>query len=83
MKHPLEFNPQGMVISKDELFCIFPESCDINVYNIVPFEFQRTISVEGLNHPYDIVANKNVLYVSECQDKLIHRIQLPEETASN
>ena len=31
----------------------------------------------------DIVASDNVLYVSECEDKLIHRIQLPEETVSH
>ena len=36
-----------------------------------------------MKDPCDIVAGENVLYVSECEDKLIHRIQLPEETVSN
>ena len=69
-------------MSNDELFCIFPVSSDIDVYNIEPFAFQRTITVEGMKIPFDIMAGDNVLYVSECQEQSIHRIQLPEETVS-
>ena len=36
-----------------------------------------------MRDPYDIVARDNVLYVSEYEDELIHRIQLPEGSASN
>ena len=36
-----------------------------------------------MKRPYDIVAGDNVLYVSEREDKSIHRIQLPEETVSS
>ena len=69
-------------MSKDKLFCIHPKSSDIDVYNIEPFAFQRTITVEGMKRPFDIVAGDNVLYVSLVQENFIHRIQLPEETAS-
>ena len=70
-------------MSNDELFCIAPGSSDIDVYNIVPFAFQRTITVKGMKSPFDIVAGDNVLYVTECEEQFIHRIQLPEETVSN
>ena len=36
----------------------------------------------GLVNAFDIVAHANVLYVSEYRDKLIHRIQLSDETSS-
>ena len=83
VKHLLESKPKGFAISNDELFCIFSKSSDLSVYNIEPFAFQRTMTVEGMKRPYYIVAGENVLYVSECEDKFIHRIQLPEGTVSN
>ena len=83
MKHSLEFNPRGFTFSNDKLFFIRPNSPGINVFQIEPLAYQRTITVEGMNDPCDIVAGENVLYVSECEDKLIHRIQLPEDTVSN
>ena len=83
MKQWFEFNPQGFALSNNELFCIFPDNPVIAVYNIETFASQRTISVQEMNHPFDMVASENVLYVSEREDKLIHRIQLPEETVSN
>ena len=76
-------NLQGFAKLNDELFCIFPQSSDVNVYNIESFAFQRTITVEEIKHPYDIEACENLLYVSECEDKLIHRIQLPGINVSN
>ena len=85
MKHSLELVLQGFAISNDQLFCIFPNSShstDIKVYNIEPFTFERTIKVEGMKRPYDIVASENFLYVGEYEDKFIHQIQLPEETVS-
>ena len=39
--------------------------------------------MEGLVSGYDIVAHANVLYVSEYNAKLIHRIQLSDETYSH
>ena len=48
-----------------------------------PFYFQRTIMVEEIDNPWDIVASGNVLYVSEKSTRLIHRIQLPDESVSN
>ena len=83
VKHSLESTPSGFTISNDEMFCIFPNSRAIRVYNNEPFVFQRTITVKGMKRPYDIVAGDNVLYVSERGDKSVHRIQLPEETVSN
>ena len=81
-KYSLDFNPLGIAISGDELFMMIPNSPHIEVYNIEPFAFQRTITVEGMSCPCDIVASENVLYVNELCDQLIHRIQLPGETMS-
>ena len=87
MKYSTKFVLQGFEISNNELFMIRPRSIpgisDIRVFNIEPFYFQRRITLEEMINPFDIVAGQNVLYVSECEDKLIHRIQLPEETVSN
>ena len=83
MKHSLDFLPHGIATLNDELFLIRPGSPDINVYNVEPFVFQRTITVEGMKRPSDIVASQNGLYVGEFEDKLIHRIQLSEEIKSN
>ena len=72
-----------MAIWNDKLYLPVSNSPDIRVYNAEPFAFQRTITVNGMKRPHDIVASENVLYVSEIEDKLIHRIQLPEESVSN
>ena len=78
VKHLLEFDTLGFAISNGELFSLRPlssvvSSGCIDVYNIEPFTFQRTITVEGMKNPWDIVTSENVLYVSERRDKLIHR----------
>ena len=84
MKHSSDFLSQGFATLNDELFIIRPRSPVIKVYNVKTFfVFQRTISVEGMKHPFDIVAGENVLYVSEAEDKLIHKIQLPDENKSS
>ena len=83
VKHTLPFSLQSVAIWNDNLYLPAAQSPDIHVYNADPFEYQRTITVEGMKSPYDIVASENVLYVSEWGDKLIHRIQLPEESVSN
>ena len=79
----MDFNPQGIATLNDELFMIRLCSPDIKVFNVKPFVFQRRITVEGMEHPYDIVAGENVLYVSGSEDKLIHRIQLTGEIKSS
>ena len=56
MKHSLEFSPQGIASLNDELFMIRNCSSCIDVYNIEPFAFQRTITVAGMQRPFDIVA---------------------------
>ena len=82
-KLELPINPQAVAIWNDKLYLSSTGRPDILVYNAEPFVYRRTITVEGINMPYDIVASENVLYVSESEDKLIHRIQLPEESVSN
>ena len=64
MKHPLETNPQGFAILKEELFLIFPDFPGIEVYNIDSFAFQRTITVEGMEDAWDIAVSEDALYVS-------------------
>ena len=83
MKHTLTFNPQGIAIWNDKLYIPVVRSPDIRVYNVDPFEYQRTITVNGMKRPSDIVASDDVLYVSEYEDQLIHKIQLSEESVSN
>ena len=83
MKHELPFNPQAVAIWNDKLYLPVPESPDIRVYNPEPFAYQRKITVTGMKGPYDVVASENVLFVSEYEDKFIHRVQFPEESVSN
>ena len=58
-------------------------SSDIDVYDIEALFHLRKIRVEGLRDAWDMVAHANLLYVSEREDKLIHRIQLSDETSSH
>ena len=52
-------------------------------YDIDTLAHRRKIRVEGLVNGWDIVAHANVLYVSEYEDKLIHKIQLSDQTSSH
>ena len=80
----LPFNPKAVAIWNDELYLLpSPESPASHVYNANTFAYRRTIPVYGMKIPFDIVVREDVLYVSETYDKLIHRIQLPEESVSN
>ena len=53
------------------------------MYDIDTLAQRRKIRVKGLRNGYDIVAHANVLYVGENKAKLIHRIQLSDETSSD
>ena len=53
------------------------------MYDIDTLAHRRKIRVEELVNAWDIVAHANVLYVSENEDELIHRIQLSDETSSH
>ena len=53
------------------------------MYDIDTLAHRRKIRVEGMVGGQDIVAHANVLYVSELSAKLIHRIQLSDETSSH
>ena len=71
------------ITSWDELYVVTSRSPDIDVYDIDTLAHRRKIRVEGLVDGWDIVAHANVLYVSEFENKLIHRIQLSDETSSH
>ena len=79
----MSFTPSAVAIWNDELYIPAIYSSDIHVYNADPFAYNITITVSGMRNPYDIVASENVLYVSESENNLIHRIQLPEGSASS
>ena len=83
VKQSLTKSVQGMAILNAELFVVFPSSADIDVYDIRRIAYRRTITVTGLSHPHDIVADKNILFVSDLKGNLIHRIRLPEESVTN
>ena len=53
------------------------------MYDIDTLAHRRKIKVGGLVDGWDIVAHANVLYISEHEDKLIHRIQLSDGTSSH
>ena len=73
----------GITISNDDLYVALKHSPNIDVYDIDTLVRRRQINVNGLVWACDIVAHENVLYVSEVEDKVIHRIQLPDEVHSN
>ena len=73
----------GITSWNDELYVVTSGSPDIDVYDIDTLHHRRKIRVEGLVDACNIVAHANVLYVSEYEDKLIHRIQLSDETSSH
>ena len=73
----------GIASSNQELFVVTEESHDIDVYDIDTLDHRRKIRVEGLVAGCDMVAHANVLYVSEYAVRLIHRIQLSDETSSH
>ena len=61
----------------EELYILlFIKSADIDVYDVNTLAYRREIPVEELVSAYSIVAHANVLYVSEFDAKLIHRVQL-------
>ena len=82
-KLPTSGYVQGITSSNDELYVVTSESPDIDVYDIDTFAHRRKIRVKGLVCGWDIVAHANVLYVGEWNAKLIHRIQLSDETSSH
>ena len=68
---------------KKELYIVLWESRDIDVYDADTFTHQQAIPVKELIAAFDTVAHDDVIYVSEYQSGLIHRIQLPGKTYSN
>ena len=83
MKLPTSGFVQGITSWNDELFVVTPLSPDIDVYDIDTLAHRRKIRVKGLVDGFDIVNHANVLYISEYQDTLIHRIQLSTKTSSH
>ena len=83
MKLPTSGVVRGITSSNKELYVVTSRSPDIDVYDIDMLAHRRKIRVEGLVDGWDIVAHANVLHVSEYTAKLIHRIQLSNETSSH
>ena len=83
MKLPTSGDVRGITSWDDELFVVTWQSPDIDVYDIDTLSHRREIRVEGLVHAWEMVAHANVLYVSEYGDKVVHRIQLSDETSSH
>ena len=76
-------NVRGIASWNEELYIVTAQSPDIDVYDIVTLFHLRKIRVERLVDGWDMVVHANVLYVSENEDGLIHRIQLSDETSSH
>ena len=72
-----------MALWNDELYVTFDKSRVVDLYDVVSLAFVMNITIKKLDQPWDIVAGEDAVYVSENEDRLIHRVQLPEETHSN
>ena len=75
MKLPTSGYVARITSSNDELYVVTDKSIDVDVYDIDTLNNRRKIRLEGLVCGNDIVAHANVLYVSEYEDGLIHRVQ--------
>ena len=64
------------------LYIVLTDSPDLDVYDIETLTRRPKLTVDKLVHGFDIVAHANVLYVSEYEVKLIHRIQLLSDGTS-
>ena len=80
---PTSGKVHGITSWNDELYVVTKGSHDIDVYDIDTLDHRRKIRIKRLVNAWDIVAHANVLYVSELQDKMIHRIQLSDGTFSH
>ena len=74
---------QGFTISNTGLYVVTFQSSDIDVYDIDTMAYRRKIRVRRLNNACDIIFHANILYVSEFEDEMIHRIPLSDETSSH
>ena len=83
MKLPTSGCVRGITSSNEELYVVTYRSPDIDVYDIDTLVHRWKIRVKKLQSGWDIVAHANVLYISECRAKLIHRIQLSDEKCSH
>ena len=77
----LEF-VKGISILNNELYIVRRQSTNIDVYDTDKLNYKRKIPVNDLIKAYDMVAHGDVIYVSETDDKLIHRIHLPDGSCS-
>ena len=81
MRLPTSESVLGITSWNDELYVGTVESPDVDVYDIDTLAHRRKIKVEGLVDGDDMVVHANVLYISA--HKLIHKIQLSDETSSH
>ena len=70
---------QAVAAFGNELFVAFSRTSEIKVYHIDTLDFQRRIHVPGLDDPWDMAATENLLFVSEPDNRMIHKVQLQEE----
>ena len=67
---------QGLTASDDELFVVLNKSSDIHVYDVQQLTYRRRIPVPRLMDPCDIAYSKQILFVSESEEQLVHMIEL-------
>ena len=69
----------GVAVVGKELFVVMTNSSEMKVYNTDTYSLQTSITVPGLSYPWDMVADKSCVYVSDYFNNNIHRIKLPEK----
>ena len=67
---------QGLTASGDELFVVLNKSSDIHVYDVQTLTYRRRIPVPRLMDPCDIAYSKQILFVSESDEQLVHIVEL-------
>ena len=74
---------QGVAVCGVTMFVGFSRSNEIKLFHASTLEYQRNIVVYGLTDPWDLAAVNGDLFVSECDSKLVHRIQFSDESTTS
>ena len=74
---------QGLTASDEQLFVVHNKSSDIEVYDVRTLTFLRKIQVPGLFDPCDIAFTNDNIFVSETDERMVHRIDLQNGSISS
>ena len=70
----------GMAVIDNSLIVVQSGSSSVEIYDKVSFELHSSLEISAMTDPYDAVGHKKFLYVSERDEKNIHKIHLQQKT---